>query len=598
MQYDLIIHGGTVVDGTRLPRFRADVGVKDGRVAKIGRIGAGATAKKTLDAQGCIVCPGFVDLHCHYDAQIHWDPYCTISGWHGVTSLVLGNCGFGFAPVRAQDRDRALRMMTRTEQIPYESMKAGMPWRWESFPEWLDNLQKLPKGINVISYVPVSPLLVYVMGLEASKSRAATPAERREMQRLLNEAMEAGACGFSIQRMGKNSIQTDVDGTPMPTDCMADEDILALAQVLCERDEGFIQITQAQQAGDPAHSDGNVRASDWAFLEKLAAAAQRPIIHNAVFAVDDAAEFHIKELAWVHQANEKGLRIVGQGANVRSWFAFTLERWNLYDASPAWKEATLGSVEERKRKMADPQLRARMRAEHQMLVAIGGECVPEACTVAETSGASALAKYLGRKVGDIAKEEDKHPADVMLDIALAGDLKVQFRTGCNTSIDPEKVAYLMNDPYVTAGVSDGGAHTKFFTGGSYTTDFLTWLVRDTNKVSLEEAHYHLSYLPAQAAGFADRGFLREGVPADIVVYDLARLKRTPEWSYEIAHDFPANEWRCVQRAEGYRWTMVNGVITFEDGKCTGATPGVLLRNREIDTQVFATARASDLRRAS
>ena len=257
-QFDTVIRGGTVVDGTRLPRVRADVGIRHGRVAKIGRIAPGA-GERELDASGHVVAPGFVDLHCHYDAQIHWDPYCTISGWHGVTSLVLGNCGFGFAPVKPADRERALLMMTRTEQIPYESMKAGMPWAWESFPEWLDNLERLPKGVNVVSYVPVSPLMVYVMGVEAAKTRAATPAERREMQRLLDQAMDAGACGFSVQRLGERSLQADYDGTPMPTDCMADEDLFALGEVLRRRDEGFIQITQAQ-GGDPIHADGQTKS--------------------------------------------------------------------------------------------------------------------------------------------------------------------------------------------------------------------------------------------------------------------------------------------------------------------------------------------------
>jgi N-acyl-D-amino-acid deacylase len=216
--------------------------------------------------------------------------------------------------------------------------------------------------------------------------------------------------------------------------------------------------------------------------------------------------------------------------------------------------------------------------------------IPESLEIIDVAGVSSLEKYVGRKVGDIAKERGVHATDAMLDIALEANLKVKFRTGYLTSGHPEKVAYIMNDPYVIAGVSDGGAHVKFFTGGSYPTELLTWLVRDERRVSVEEAHYHLSYLPAQAAGFLDRGFLREGAPADIVVYDLANLKRTPEWDYEIAHDFPADEWRVVQRAEGYRWTIVNGVITFEDGVCTGATPGVLLRNRSVDREVFATGK--------
>jgi len=589
MDYDLIIRNGTVVDGTRLPRFRADVGISGGRVVKLGRIAATATAKRVLDADGCVVAPGFVDLHTHYDAQIHWDPYCTISGWHGVTSVVLGNCGFGFAPVKPADRERALMMMTRTEQIPYASMKEGMPWKWETLPQWLDTLDALPKGVNVVSYVPVSPLMVYVMGLDAAKSRAATAPERREMQRLLDEAMDAGACGFSIQRLGANSLQADVDGTPMPTDCMADEDVLALAEVLRERDEGFIQITQAQ-GGDPTHDQGEVKSRDRAFLERLAATAQRPVLHNAVAVIDDQPEFHTNEMAWVHACNEKGLRIYAQGANVRTWFNFSLEHWNLYDSSPAWNAATQGSIAEKMRKLADPAVREQMKAEHNKLLAIGKSTMPESLTVVRVPPeAPELEAYVGRLIGDIATEEGKHPTDAMLDIAVAGQLKVEFRSGLPTSGDPDKVGALMNDPYVMAGVSDGGAHTKFFTGGSYTTDLLTWLVRDTGKMTLEEAHYHLSYLPAQAAGFLDRGFLREGAPADIVVYDLTKLKRTPEWEFEIAHDLPAGEWRCVQRSEGYRWTLVNGEITFEDGACTGATPGRLLRNRRVGAQTFAHA---------
>jgi N-acyl-D-aspartate/D-glutamate deacylase len=595
LDYDLIIRGGTVVDGTRLPRYRADVGVRRGRITKIGRIPKTATAVRDLDATGCIVAPGFVDLHCHYDAQIHWDPYCTISGWHGVTSLVLGNCGFGFAPVKPEDRDRSLLMMTRTEQIPYESMKAGMPWRWETFPEWLDNLERLPKGLNVISYVPLSPLMVYVMGLEAARSRSATPAELDEMKRLLHEAMDAGACGFSLQRLGKNSAQTDFDGSPMPTDCMSDEDVLALAEVLRDRAEGFIQITQVGVTDlDDPRSVEDMRVEKWAFMERLAETSERPIIYNLLVAIDASPQNVQREMAWVRRANEKGLRIIGQGVNTRSWFDFTLEIWNLYDSSPAWKSATLGSIEERMAKMADPDLRAQMRAEEKMIITgAGPEQVPPSCTVVDVAGHAELEKYVGRTIAEIARSENKHPTDAMLDIAIATRLQAKFRTGCLTSIDPVKVGELMNNPYVIPGVSDGGAHVKFFTGGSYPTDLLTWLVRDTQQMTLEEAHLHLSYLPAQAAGFVDRGFLREGVPADIVVYDLANLKRTPEWTYEVAHDFPADEWRVIQRAEGYRWTIVNGVVTFEDGVCTGATPGVLLRNREISAAPDALAVAAE-----
>src|ERR1041385_8336601 len=268
---DLHIKGGTVVDGTRAPRRQADVWIKDGKIAQIGGRAAGF-AKKTIDADGLIVAPGFVDLHTHYDAQIRWDPYCTISGWHGVTSIVLGNCGFGFAPCKPDFRDRSMLTMTRTEAIPYSSMQVGMSWDRETIPQYLDSLDRSPKGVNCIQYMPTASLMPYVMGLEKTKNRPATEAERKEMQRLLHEGMDAGLCGFSIQRLGRNSAQADFDGSPMVTDTMVDEDILALAEVLAERDEGFIQITQAT---------GKIKL-DLAFVERLAAVSGRPVIHNAI----------------------------------------------------------------------------------------------------------------------------------------------------------------------------------------------------------------------------------------------------------------------------------------------------------------------------
>src|SRR5271168_2675268 len=195
-EFDLVIRDGMVVDGTRMPRFRGDVGIKDGRIAKIGRLRS-TDAAQAIDASGLIVAPGFVDLHTHYDAQLFWDPYCSISSWHGVTSVVIGNCGFGFAPVRPESRERAMLTMTRVEAIPYASMKAGMPWDWHTYPEFLDRIERLPKGVNVLPYVPVNPLMGYVMGIEQSKTgRMPTDDEHRMMAHLLNEAMDAGAYGW------------------------------------------------------------------------------------------------------------------------------------------------------------------------------------------------------------------------------------------------------------------------------------------------------------------------------------------------------------------------------------------------------------------
>ena len=571
-KYDVLIRGGAVVDGTRVPRFNADLAIKDGIVAQIGGALDPADADQVLDADGLIVAPGFVDLHTHYDAQIQWDPYCTISGWHGVTSVVLGNCGFGFAPVREEERDRAMLTMSRTEAIPFDSMKAGMLWDWITFPEWLETLDRIPKGVNCLSYVPLAPLMTWVMGLEAAKSRRATDAEIAEMQRLIHEAMDAGACGWSTQRLGQNSVQADYDGTPMVTDIMSDNECLAFAEVLRDRDEGFIQITQAT---------GDIK-SDLAFEAELARVSGRPVLHNVVAPSSFRPDSHRKTLAWLDECNARGERIFGQAFTIRSAFAYTLEDWNLYDSSPAWNYATTGTIEEKKAKFADPEVRERLKAEMDDAIeklgqtqAIGGSI--EKVMIQHLEANPELEQYVGLTLEEVGQRMGKHPIDAMLDLALATDLKAEFLTEVSSE-NPEAVAEIMQSPYCIPGVSDGGAHTKFLTAGSYPTDFLIWMVRDTAQLTLEEAHYRLSYLPARAAGFRNRGSLVEGAPADIVVYDLDALKLEPEFQGEIVHDFPAGEWRRIQRPHGYRWILVNGEITMQDGNETGATPGKLLRH--------------------
>ena len=410
--------------------------------------------------------------------------------------------------------------MSRTEAIPFESMKEGMIWDWVTFPDWLDTLDRIPKGVNALSYVPLAPLMIWTMGLEAAKSRRASDDEILEMQRLLDEAMDAGACGWATQRLGVNSVQADYDGTPMVTDIMSDNECLAMAEVLKKRDEGFIQITQFT---------GDIK-KDLAFQAKLAATSGRPVLHNIVVVSRERPDAHLKSIKWLEDCNARGERVFGQGATMRAGFAFTLEGWNLYDSSPSWNEATTGTREERK------------------------------------------------TVGEMAEAHGKHPIDAMLDLALETDLAAEFLTP-DRGTNADHMAEMIFLPYTIPGVSDGGAHTKFFTGGSYTTDFLTWLVRDTEKLTLEEAHYRLSMLPAHAAGFKDRGFLREGAPADIVAYDLDNLAVTPEWTGEIAYDFPGGEWRRIQRAEGYRWILVNGEVTFEDGRGTSGADDASIRLR-------------------
>jgi N-acyl-D-amino-acid deacylase len=572
--FDIHIQGGTIVDGTRVPRYKGDIWIKDGKIVQIGGRAQG-TSERVIDATGKIVAPGFVDLHTHYDAQIRWDPWCTISGYHGVTSVVLGNCGFGFVPVKPDFQDRSMLTMTRTEAIPYESMKIGMEWDWETVPEYLDSLDRQDKGVNVIQYMPTSSLMTYVMGLERAKSgEPATEEEKKEMAHLLNEGMDAGLCGFSIQRLGENSVQADYDGTAMPTDVMCDEDIFNLARVLAERDEGFIQITQGT---------GDIR-SDIRFLEELAEIAKRPILHNAVLPARVDPEVHRRPLRWIDGCWEKGLPIYAQCATGRAGFAFTLEHWNLYDASPAWRTVTTGTKEEKIEKMQNPELREALIAEAEeadrrlkvIQAGVGGN--PRYLVIQGVNRQADLQQYVGRSVGDIADEQEKHPIEVMLDLSLQGDLNVEF-LGPDRGSNAEFMAEMMvESPYAIPGVSDGGAHTKFFTGGAYTTDFLTWLVRDEGVVTLEEAHYRLSALAAHAAGFRDRGVLREGAAADVLVYDMEELEILPNWIGDVEHDLPGGEWRRVQRAKGYDQIIVNGEVTFESGECTGATPGQLLRH--------------------
>ena len=571
-EYDIIIKGGTIVDGTRTPRYVSDLAIKDGRIAKIGGL-HNSSAGRVLDASGLIVAPGFVDLHTHYDAQIQWDPYCTVSAWHGVTSVAIGNCGFGFAPCAANeaDQDRLMMAMTRNESIPYEPMKLGMLWDWVTFPDFLDSLDRMPKGINVISYVPLTPIYAWVMGYDQAKGRRPTEAELKEMCRLVHEGMDAGACGWSAQVNGPESIQRDYDGTPMITDHMTDEELLAFARVLGERDEGFIELAYRGEAveSDPIHE------SAMTLFEKVAEAANRPVLYQAVIPFANNPDQHRGRLRWLEECARKRVRVYGQGITERGGQEFTFEDWNLFDDSAAWRQVTLGTPEERKAKMQDHRMRAALRADWDAGVRPGVVIRGSvAGLIVEQVGRQDFEHYVGQSVSQIAQKEGKHIVDALLDIVVEDDLQTEFLAPQERD-NPQATAEIVHSPYVIPGLSDGGAHLKFQTGGGFATDLLIWLVRDEGLVSLEEAHFKLSYLPAFVGGFQDRGFLRRGAPADIVVYDLDKLAMRP---LEVAHDLPGGDWRRVQRPEGYRWTLVNGQISFEDGEATGALPGKLLRH--------------------
>jgi len=564
-EFDCVILGGTIIDGLRMPRFRGDIGVANGSIAAIGKLDR-ARADRVIDATGHIVAPGFVDLHTHYDAQIFWDPWCTISGWHGVTSVAIGNCGFGFAPVAPELRERSMLTMTRNEAVSLSAMREGMPWDWVTFPEFLDSLERTQKAVNLLPFMPLTPLLVWVMGFERAKAGALpTAAETDEMCRLFEEALDAGACGFSTQRLLPDSgsdIQRDYDGTPMVTDVMHHETCLAFARVLGRRNEGFIQMT--------LYSDDYER--DRREYEELAAVSGRPVLFNNLVMVEGVPEAHRATMAWIDECHERGHRVYPQAVTNASGFTFSLEDdFNLFDNYEIWRDCMTGTSAERLAKFSEPQLRESLRQHTDFS---GIDAIDNAVVVEPRSAATEPFRDL--TLGEVAAREGKHVIDALLDLSVADELRTVFFVRGRNTAPPEYLREVARYPWALPGVSDGGAHTKFFTGGTYPTEFLTQCARDNDFISLEEAHWKLSTFPAMAAGFRDRGFLQVGAPADIIIYELEALGLEP---LELLRDLPGGDWRRVRRGVGYQTVMVNGEVTIEDDQPVAhADSGRLLRH--------------------
>lgn len=562
-EYDLIVRDGMIFDGANNPRYRADLGISDGLIRTIGKLDA-AQAERTLDASGLHVAPGFIDLHTHYDSQLFWDPYCSVSGWHGVTSLVMGNCGFGFAPMAPEYRERAMQMMVRAEALSLESMRASLPWDWVSFPEYLDSVERAHKAVNLVPFFPVSPLLIWVLGLEAAKAgELPSDDQHAEMRRLLNEAMDAGACGWSAQRLPPHhsNAQRDFDGSPMVSDLMHDETCLELAKVLRDRNEGFVEMVHF--SGDPAR--------DLQHFEQLAEISRRPILFNAVSA-RKYGPMHRPMLAWLKSCHERGLRVYGQGVMTGAGSTFTFEYFNLWDDSDAWREICEGTNEEKMLKFADPARRQALKDNPNLPVATSA-VEDVVLTVAHSAE---LKSYEGMSIGDIARETGRDPVDAICEIALKDGLRSEFFMDTFDG-PPEYHRELVDDKHLIAGVSDGGAHSKFLSAGRWTTEFLAKYTRDRAWLSLEEAHWRLSGYPAFCAGFKGRGVIREGAAADLVVYDYANLELLPQ---EKVYDVPGGDWRRVERAKGYRYVVVNGEVTIENDQQTGTHSGLLLRHGE------------------
>ncbi|WP_337185255.1 amidohydrolase family protein [Phenylobacterium sp.] len=572
MGYELIIRGGTVVDGTGAPAQVADIAIADGRIAKVGDL-QGAEAGRVIDARGLIVAPGVIDLHTHYDAPMHWDPYATSSSWHGTTSVVAGNCGFGYAPCRPEHRDQYMWMMVNTEQVPYAAQKAALNWEWESFPQWMDHLRRMPKGINMAMYLPMNPLLIYVKGDEV-KSRPTTAAERQRMRELLHEAMDAGASGFSFSLLGNGNGHVDYDGTPVPTDIMDPEDAYCLAEVLRDRGEGVIQaLTQLRMESRPEIS------------EKLARISGRPIIHNALIVYDTSdnpseAELRLAgqwkdTLAWADRLVAEGLDIYVQSVSFRGWAELKIEEMTLFNAVPVFEEfSRCKTTEERMRLAQDPEWRRRAREgyRYEYFMPTGGGF--QKYILSDAHGDPTYSKYVGQTVGQIAEALGHNLVDTFFEILVATRMQVDFKLAEAQSRDGAKLEKVLRHPRVIPGTSDGGAHVKSFVGGHYSTDILNWMVKEERRMTLEEAHNALSHRPARIFGLKDRGALLEGYAADIMIYDLDKLGF--ERTYVVANDLPGGDWRRTVPALGVTHVLVNGEVIVEGGQTTGALPGRIL----------------------
>jgi len=562
-EYDVVIRGGTIVDGTGIPRYKADLAIKDGRVARIsGRIAAGGA--KELDASGCMVAPGAVDLHTHYDAQLNWDPYASMSGWFGVTSLTIGQCGFGFAPTRPDDRELNMSMMNRIEAIPLESMRRGMRWDWETFPEFLDSLDSHGLGLNVGALLPYSPLRGYVLGMMASRERrSVTEAELNQMKQMFHDAMKAGAFGFSANKSAEDRPD---DGKFLPSHVASDEEYLAMAEIMGEFGVGHIGWT----IGVPIFDD---RPEQHQLVNQMMRISGRPCHVNCILATDE-------DMVWLEAARTEGLPLLIQQPIIYPEAQLRLSEYNQFDIYPNWVQPMVGTAAERAVKLRDPKNRAAMKQDVDTQDGLTTRTRWSTFSVVEVVH-ERNKKYEGMTIEEIANMLDKHPVDALLDLALDEDLQTEF-TNQSGAGDPgeEGLAKFITNPYFHISLSDGGAHTRYFTVSTWPIWFLSHWVRDKELMSVEEAHVKMSAYPAWFADFKDRGTLRVGAWADVIVYDMDKLGYMYDKSI-YANDFPGGERRVIQKPVGLRYTLVNGTVTFEGNDCSGALPGKLLRSYDM-----------------
>jgi N-acyl-D-aspartate/D-glutamate deacylase len=559
MGWDLVVRGGRVVDGTGMRSFTADVAVKQGRIAKIGRVTE--SAQREIDADGLVVAPGFIDVHTHYDVQLDWDPLATPSCWHGVSTVLAGNCGFTLCPARPGDVEWLAGMLSRVEGMSREALREGLRFRGGGFADFWGRFEGR-LGVNAAGYVGHSAVRRHVMG-DAACEREATADEIAAMQELVRAAMREGALGFSTSQI---EIHVGEDGRPVPSNLASAEEVLALCSVLAEFERGAVEIIPRSFA------DGYDEA-DRELLLAIYRVSGRPVELNTLLPTPSNPMGWQRTLDFANEAFARGARLHPMFSTNRLSAHLKLLDTFLFDEMPAWREALTAPEPERSRGLRDPALRARLR---EALADPSGRAFvfDWADMEIEAVRDAANAALVGRTVGELADERGADPLDVFLDVALSEQLETQFHTRLSEvakAFIDHVVRAGVSDPIVMAGSSDAGAHLASFVGADYSTRLLSEWVPDT--LSLEAAVARLTQMPATVHGITDRGAVREGLAADLVLIELERLGAGDPY---LVRDFPADTERYVVDASGYRALLVNGEVVLEDGKPTGALPGRVL----------------------
>jgi N-acyl-D-amino-acid deacylase len=556
MAYDLLVKNGMIVDGTGFPRYRADVGISGGAIAKIGRL-AGAAAARTIDADGLFVAPGVIDLHTHYDAQPFWDRLCTSSVWHGVTTVLTGNCGLTLAPLRPEHREAMLATFCCVEDLPFRSLAGVLPWTWQTFDEFLGAID-IGLGVNVMPLVGHNPLRLSAMD-RAAWERAATEDEVTIMQDLLRAAMEAGAWGWSTTN---SPTHAGPKGEPVPSRLADDAERVALGRTMAEFNRGIIEIlppsiTQPDEA-DRRH------------LLDVAQSSGRPVF----FLVFDAAV-----RGWMES-------VAGEGAQLQALLRaipfnprFTLRKTTFFSNLDVWDAVMARPLEDRKAALVDPVRRAELREaamqRQRRRPGVPGRFVPWASIVVKKVALERNRALEGRRLTELAEAQGTHVADAMLDLALDEALDTEFQLQSRPPEADVALAEFVRSGHALPSQSDAGAHlnTNFCTAGESTWVLAEW-VRERRLLSLEDAVRRFTFQPARLMGLRDRGLVREGLAADLMVFDLARLGVRED---EVVRDGPGGSPRRVQGAEGVHHVIVGGQVVLDQGRHTGAFPGRVLR---------------------